>query len=599
MLDFSPALSCRDVGHVVVTTLVRGPRAGNMARNKILSAVLDALPPAWRIRQYRDALKSDSQMRRRLIVIGISVCVAFLALYALLGGPRPSHRVVDESVIRELLANAPLVPQKIGDVEVLATNEKDVTLAEATAIVVLFHGCSNSMYTWRDAPLEREFARILSSPILHPGADKIFLVAFSSVSALSGPYDMDGGCWQQSGDAESNPDLKRSKEVIEGIHAKMALQKESPRRTPVFAFGASSGGAFVGLLATTFPDLVRALVVHISPLHPLFVQRYTLGSDKNGAVKAAWEEKKEGKEQEDPITPPPPVLFLHMKEGDQQTAHFIVSQQEEIKQAYSHYKSPCYSKLPGASHTQWRCVDELYLKPHTLAGLNFFADWMPSRITPAASKELIKALIGAGVLKISSMAAAAADAVEDAANAAGAPAAALSAAALGLPGGAAVRGSAKSGGSTFFKVVTQPRGKSVTEALNSLVGDEENAGSLIPLGLSGFFGSHARLSDESFSASSSAFSALSLTTATAVKEDRYLTYADDVLFGVAGIDDRIVERSFTDPLPPLSKEQIGKGREQLRRWAGELLNEAFSQHEFSPQHAEAVRSWILTHATAY
>jgi hypothetical protein len=571
-------------------------------RNKILEKICEVVP-GWKLRQYRDHLKSDSQMRRRLIVMVMGLVMGLLGLYAMFGGKPPVLRVADGSTIKAMLEDAPLVLTDLGGVDCLVTNPKETSLSEATAVVVLFHGCSNDKETWRNGPQEREQIRLLQSRTAHAGNQNLYLIAFSSDSAVTGS-GQGSGCWQQTADAKTNPDLKRSKAVIDAIRAKIQGEKEGSKPVPIFALGASSGGSFVSLLASTFPGLVQGLVVYISPLHPVFVSKYMKESDPSAADGAV----QNNEATEPSLPPPPPILFVHMKEGDQQTAFFITSQKDEVKQSY--LDAPCHSKLPGSSHSQWRCMDELHIRPHTLHGYHSFSDWLPGRITPAASKQLTQALVAAGVLKISSMAAAAA---ETGVNSNLVPGYAASAATLRSTS------NKDPGASSQFKIVSQPRGLDVVEVLSNVIGgsataktmeegdgrgkekkDEQEdywssvlSGALIPLGLAGYFGSHARLPESS--SSSSAFSSALISTA----DDRYLSYPDDVLFGVQGIDDKAVQATFTGPLPPLFNAEIAKGRKELRRWAQELLNEAFAQHEASAQHAENVRSWILTHATAY
>lgn len=230
-------------------------------------------------------------------------------------------------------------------------------------VLLLAHGCSHSATDfWPPSPgcaaclgLPEE-RRLVAAAL----ADRLLAVAVSSA-------DRQGSrCWQPSVDAP------RVGAVLDKLLARLKV----PRPTPLFALGASSGGAFVAALPRLIPRPVAAVVVQIMAADPA---RLLLGGDQGGGRGGG-----DGLLQQGPsasklastLAPYPPSLWIHMPRDERMAAGVAAT-------------------VAGLS-SAGRVAVALPVLPLAVADA-FFSDRIPG-IDAAASAAAVAALRAAGLL---------------------------------------------------------------------------------------------------------------------------------------------------------------------------------------------------------
>jgi hypothetical protein len=306
----------------------------------------------------RASLSSEQSPSRRVALTLAVLAAAFLLLYGRSARP-PS--LAGASAPAFAPAPATWSPSLIGGVPVLVSRPS----VPRTGTVLLFHGCQNSAASWVDGPLDAALAAALS-------ARGLMLVAPTAAHG--------SGCWDASAG---------SADMAAGAALACALRSA----TPLFALGASSGGAFATFLAAALPRTFAALACYIMPLHPAWAvvagddaepPPPPLACDAGGAAVPAPLDAPAL-----PPPPPPPLIFVHMPR-DARMAAIIAAQRAAL----------------AAGCASPPCVAERRVLPTSLRATDFAAR-MPGRVTAAASKALTAVLLRAGVLGEDAAAAAA------------------------------------------------------------------------------------------------------------------------------------------------------------------------------------------------
>jgi hypothetical protein len=129
------------------------------------------------------------------------------------------------------------------------------TLAGVPALVLLFHGCSNSKESWQLGVPERMFVHDLFM-------SNSLVIAFSAKSTA---VPDTRNCWESSPPAV-NADLRAVLQVLRH------LSDSNPNFgfIPLVGMGVSSGGMFVSMLATIL--YLQSIAVYIAPLNHIFSQ---------------------------------------------------------------------------------------------------------------------------------------------------------------------------------------------------------------------------------------------------------------------------------------------------------------------------------------
>lgn len=166
------------------------------------------------------------------------------------------------------------------------------------AVVLLLHGCAHQGTDWW--PREH-CAHCLGLPEEIRILRRVLSRGYMAVAVTS--IDRESGCW-------TLPDLDRVEEALAHVYNSEGLASAFP----LFAFGASSGGAFVGKLADTAVvgrTLLRCRIPQImaTPGTPRFSTTFQNGEHDS------W--------------PAPPTLFIHMP-VDSRTAHRVSTSLDEL-----------------------------------------------------------------------------------------------------------------------------------------------------------------------------------------------------------------------------------------------------------------------------
>lgn len=273
---------------------------------------------------------------------------------------------------QKIIDSTILLPSKIGNIDVLHNIAAGGSRRSAgPTVAVVFHGCNNDAATWRDGPIERE----LLAAIMRARFRVVAISSNFAEAASAGDENASHRCWDTSTLPERNADVRRVMSVI------AAMRKLYPGLRFI-GVGASSGGAFVSLLAAHRPDLFDAIAVYISPLHPAFI------STIDGTIRG------------DSAAPArlPAVLAVHMGERDQATAMVLREQRQQLLLAAS--RSPCAAARTSGAGPE-ACVGLLTAVPRDISAAAVAA-LLPSRISPDAATELVKRLEAAGVVVASS-----------------------------------------------------------------------------------------------------------------------------------------------------------------------------------------------------
>lgn len=158
------------------------------------------------------------------------------------------------------------------------------TAPSPRGLYLLFHGCNHDPLDFFALPEDRRVTR--------------HLLARGYVVLALGSLDRRGRrCWGHAWPPEENPDLVHTVIALNDFYKKFPQTKS----LPLFAFGASSGGAFATLLPAADGPRPRGLAVQISAGH----------------TKAIQEEHKSF----------PPTVFVHMPR-DEQTAALVLKRKE-------------------------------------------------------------------------------------------------------------------------------------------------------------------------------------------------------------------------------------------------------------------------------
>ena len=280
----------------------------------------------------------------------------------------------------EVVGTPLLVPGSLGGVPALLSPAPK--LADASGAVFLFHGCSHTGEVWRLSPKERQFVTLLE-------AANLYVIALTATGAADSAQG--GGCWDLSVNGE---DLQNTLTIARALRA-----SPGSADLPFLAVGASSGGAFVGLLASVLK--LHAGVPVIAALHGDLMRAVKGGVGGAFNPKALAAAKALLPEKGFAATQLPRLLLLQQPK-DTRTSGKISSQLNDLADAKVVVAPDAVAALsstrsaPVVDPVSTVNVLAAYARPLLPTSLS---QSMPSSITPAASSAFVAALKSAGLLR--------------------------------------------------------------------------------------------------------------------------------------------------------------------------------------------------------